>query len=213
MRCSLFALALALVAAAPARGFAQEDPLDARTKGAATAPITVYEMSDFQCPYCKRHFDQTFPSLEKEYVTTGKVRWIFINLPIPGLHANAIAAAEFSLCAARLGKFWPAHDLLYGRQDAWAKLDNPTSYFLGLSDQLKLPRARMSACLALPEIRAEVKSDSDGAAAAGASSTPTFYIGAKQADGKSWKGLLLTGAQPLGLWRQVLDSMYRAKRG
>lgn len=59
---------------------AQNDPLAPRTKGKPGAPVTVYEMSDFQCPYCKRHVERTFPTLEKEYIETGKVRWIFINL-------------------------------------------------------------------------------------------------------------------------------------
>src|SRR6266545_1553093 len=109
-------LAASLLTLSAARVAAQPDPLAARAMGAATAPVTVYEMSDFQCPFCKRHVDQTFPTLEKEYVATGKVRWIFINLPLSSIHPNAVAAAEFAMCAARHGKFWPAHDALYRTQ-------------------------------------------------------------------------------------------------
>ena len=54
---------------------AQDDLRAARTKGVATAPVTIYEMSDFQCPYCRRFSLETFPALEREYVATGKVRW------------------------------------------------------------------------------------------------------------------------------------------
>src|SRR5438876_6581875 len=117
-------LAVMLLALTAGRAAAQPDPLAVRTKGAATAPVTVYEMSDFQCPYCKRHVDQTFPALEKEYIATGKVRWVFINFPLISIHPNAQAAAEFAMCAAREGKFWPAHDLLYRRQTSWAPLKN-----------------------------------------------------------------------------------------
>lgn len=180
---------------------AQDDPLAARSKGSARAPVTVYEMSDFQCPYCKRHVDQTFPSLEKEYIATGKVRWVFINLPLPSLHPNAVAAAEFAMCAARQGKFWPAHDLLYRRQDAWGPLKEPEPFLLGLADSLKLGKAQLTSCVKQGETREEVRDDSDGAVKAGASSTPTFYI----------EGGLLTGALGPEVWRPILDSIYRAK--
>jgi len=191
-------LLLGLAAAAAA---AQTDPLAPRTKGSASAPVTVYEMSDFQCPYCKRHADSTFPVLEKEYISTGKVRWIFINLPLVSLHPNAFAAAEFAMCAAREGKFWPAHDLLYRHQKVWAPLRNPGPFLVSLADTLKLPKSKITTCLENAETRNEVKEDSDGAVKAGATSTPTFYI----------EGGLLTGALPVNLWRPILDSVYRAK--
>jgi protein-disulfide isomerase len=193
-------LALALVLVAP-QVAAQPDPLLARTKGSPTAPVTVYEMSDFQCPYCKQHTEQIFPVLEKEYVATGKVRWIFINLPLVSLHPNAVAAAEVAMCAARQGKFWPAHDLLYRRQTVWAPLKNPAPFFLTLIDSLKLARPAMTSCLQKAETRDEVKGDSEGAVKAGATSTPTFYI----------EGGLLAGAAPPEIWRPILDSVYRVK--
>ena len=55
----------------------------------------------------------TWPTLLKEYVETGKVRWTFINFPLTQLHPNAAAAAEFAMCAAQGGAFWRIHDLLY----------------------------------------------------------------------------------------------------
>ena len=83
---------------------AKKDPLSARSLGSPTAPITVYEMSDFQCPYCRRHALDVFPALQQAYVKTGKVRWIFINFPLTSIHPNAAAAAELALCGARLGR-------------------------------------------------------------------------------------------------------------
>src|SRR3989442_11886669 len=112
----------------------QGDALAARTKGRPGAPVTVYEMSDFQCPYCRAFALATLPLLEREYVTTGKVRFVYINLPLPSLHANATAAAEAALCAARQHKFWPMHDLLFRHQDGWAKLADPRPMLLALGD-------------------------------------------------------------------------------
>jgi protein-disulfide isomerase len=181
---------------------AQKDPLEARTLGSATAPITVYEMSDFQCPYCKRHSELTFPVLQKEYIATGKVRWIFINMPLTSLHPNAVAAAEFAVCAAREGKFWPAHDLLFRNQDVWAPLKNPAAFLLSLTDSLKLSKSKVSACLEKGDARTEVEQDAAGAAKTGAQSTPTFYI----------EGGIMAGAWPPVVWRPILDSLYRVKK-
>ncbi len=197
----LLLVSAVLVGAAPGAA-AQADPLAVRTKGSASAPVTVYEMSDFQCPYCKKHVDQTFPTIEKEYIATGKVRWIFINMPLTSIHPNAVAAAEFAMCAARQGKFWPAHDLLYRRQEIWAPLKNPAPFLLSLIDSLKLPKAPTTACLEKAETREEVRGDSEGAVKAGAQSTPTFYI----------EGGILAGAWPMEVWRPILDSLIRVKR-
>lgn len=198
-RMRLLVPALLLTTIGPAA--AQPDPHASRSKGSLSAPVTVYEMSDFQCPFCKRFTELTFPSLEKEYIATGKVRWIFINLPLVSLHPNAVPAAEFAMCAAREGKFWPAHDLLYRRQEVWAPLKNPAAFLLSLADSLKIPRARITPCLQKAETRALVRSDSEGSVKAGAGSTPTFYI----------EGALLAGAYPPEVWRPILDSVIRVK--
>src|SRR5437868_15262098 len=88
MLLAIFALAkLAGQAAAP-------DPLAGRIKGSPKAPVTVYEMSDFQCPYCRQFALETVPALDSAYVATGKVRWAFINFPLTSVHQNAAAAAE-----------------------------------------------------------------------------------------------------------------------
>ncbi|MCL4865305.1 MAG: thioredoxin domain-containing protein, partial [Gemmatimonadales bacterium] len=137
-----------------------------------------------------------------EYITTGKVRWIFVNLPLTSLHPNAVPAAQFAACAARQGKFWPAHDLLFLHQDTWAPLRNPGPFLLSLADTLRIPRAPIATCLQNEETVAEIRSDAEGAQRAGAQSTPTFYV----------EGLLVTGAQPIGLFRRLFDSLYTAKR-
>lgn len=177
------------------------DPLAARTKGAATAPMTVYEMSDFQCPFCRRFTTETFPALEHEYIATGKVRWIFIHFPLTSIHQNALPAAELAMCATQQGAFWPIHDLLYRTQDSWAPLKEPVQFMLGLADSVKLDRKKVLACLSSPVTRTAVQADAEGAARTGAQSTPAFYI----------EGGLLTGAQPLQFFRQILDSIYATK--
>jgi protein-disulfide isomerase len=179
------------------------DPLSPRAMGSPTAPITVYEMSDFQCPFCRRHALETWPAIEREYVATGKVRWVFLNYPLTSLHPNAAAAAQFAMCAADAGKFWPVHDLLYQHQETWAPLKDPAPYLITLADSVGIPRDRMLACLQSPKAREAVEADAAGAARAGATSTPSFYI----------EGGMIAGAYPIGVFRQVLDSIYRVKTG
>lgn len=177
-------------------------PMSARSKGSPTAPVTVYEMSDFQCPYCRRHALETFPAIEREFVKTGKVRWIFVNYPLTSIHPNAVPAAAFAMCAAKFDKFWPAHDLLFLHQETWAPLKNPAPFLMTLADSLKLPKAAVASCLEKQETISLIKTDAEGAAKSGAQSTPTFYI----------DGALIIGAQPPELFRYVLDSLYRKKR-
>ncbi len=196
-------LAAVLLASLAAPALAQSPiPMSARSKGSPTAPITVYEMSDFQCPFCRRHAMEAFPAIENEFVKTGKVRWIFVNYPLTSIHPNAVPAAAFAMCAAKFDKFWPAHDLLFLHQETWAPLKNPAPFLMTLVDSLKLPKPAMAACLEKQETVALIKADADGAVKSGAQSTPTFYI----------DGSLIVGAQPVELFRYVLDSLYRAKK-
>lgn len=186
-------------AAEPAQG----DPLIVqRTRGAATAPLTIYELSDFQCPYCKRQALETFPAIEREYIATGKVRWIFLNLPITQIHPNAVAAAELAMCAARVDKFWPIHHLLFTYQAKWSPLKDPAPFLISLADSAGIPREDILPCLQNREMRALVQSEAEGAAKSGVESTPTVYI-----EGAG----LLRGAVPFPIYKQVLDSLLAEK--
>ena len=178
-------------------------PLEMRSKGSVKAPVTVYEMSDFQCPYCRQFALETFPGLERDYIKTGKVRWVFINFPLTSVHAHASAAAELALCAGKQQAFWPVHDLLFAHQESWAPLKEAGPFFVSLADSARLAKPALLSCLESPETRNSVRADAEGAARSGATSTPTFYI----------EGGLLEGAQPLNVFRQVLDSVYSVKTG
>ena len=178
-------------------------PLETRSKGSPKAPVTVYEMSDFQCPYCRNFAQETFPELERSYITTGKVRWVFINFPLTDIHPHAAAAAQLALCAAKQNGFWRVHDLLFQYQDVWAPLKEAGPFFVSLADSAKLSKQAVLTCLEAPETLQAVQADAEGAVRSGAGSTPTFYI----------EGGLLEGAVPLSVFRQVLDSVYGVKTG
>jgi len=179
----------------------QTDGAAARSQGPASAPLTVYEMADFQCPACREFALTELPLVERDYIRTGKVHWVFINLPLARLHKNAVTAAEVAMCAARQGKFWGMHDLLYHHQDEWAELDAPLPYLYGLGDSLHLEGTALHECVESHATRPAIEADAASAARAGAHATPTFYI----------EGGLLEGVAPYSLFRSVLDSIYTAK--
>lgn len=197
--------AAALLGTLPAAAQAPADPLAARTKGRADAPVVVYEMADFQCPACRQFALETMPAIDREYVRTGKVRFVFINFPLSlfdsTFHRNAGPAAELAMCAARQDRFWPAHDALFQRQSVWAPLADPTPYFAALADTIGLDRRSLAGCLADDAIREEIAADAARAYRAGARSTPTFWIERGKID----------GAIPLPAFRAVLDSIYRVR--
>lgn len=198
MKASLLFLTL-LLAQSPT-----PDPMALRTKGKASAPVTVYEMADFQCPACRLFTVTVLPALDSEFIQTGKVRWVFINLPLTSLHANAMLAARVAMCAARQGRFWPTHDAFYQHQDNWAKLPDAQArgVLVALAQRAGADRAKLRACIDDPAVRSEIEQDAQRAQHSGAHATPTFYI----------EGGLLEGApyspDPM---RHVLDSIYAAK--
>lgn len=180
---------------------AQSTAANARARGRAGAPVTVYEMSDFQCPYCRQFTLGALPDIEREFIQTGKVRWIFVAYPLVRLHKNAEAAAEFALCAARQNRFWEIHDLLFRHQPDWAELDAPEPVFLGFADSTRLDRRALTACVDTHATRAEVGDQLQMSQRAGATATPSFWI----------EGGILEGAVPYPIFKQVLDSIYLTK--
>jgi protein-disulfide isomerase len=169
--------------------------------GDAEAPITIFEASDFQCPYCRDFWSETLPIIERDYIRTGKVRLIFLNFPITQIHPNAAAAHELAMCAAVQDRFWPVHDLLYRYQAQWEGLGQPTSYFMALADSAGLHREELDTCLETGSVRRLILEEAQAAWQAGIRSTPSFVI----------EGGLLTGAQPIAVWRPILDSLVAAK--
>jgi protein-disulfide isomerase len=200
-RISALVLAATLVTGTVAAQQPSSTAATTRAKGSPSAPVTVYEMSDFQCPYCRRFALETFPVIEKEYISPGKVRWVFVNFPLTSIHANAVSAAATAVCASRQGAFWPMHDLIYQYQETWAPLKEPGPFFVSLADSVGISKPKLVECVKAPATEDEIRYEAVGAERAGATSTPTFYI----------EGGLMPGAHPLPVFRQVFDSILASK--
>ena len=88
--------------------------------GSKSAPVTLVEFTDYQCPYCRQFHVSVFNELKKNYIDTGKVRFYSRDLPLDQIHPNAMRAAEAGRCAADQGQFWSMRDLMGSNPD---KLD------------------------------------------------------------------------------------------
>ena len=173
-------------------------------KGNPDAKVTIVEFSDFQCPFCKRFVDQTLPSLEKEYIDTGKVKFVYRDFPLSNIHPNAQIAHVAAECADEQGEFWQYHDILFEKQALWAKQSSED-----INDSLKeyasdlgLELDSFSSCLESKSLSDEVDKDYQEGAKYGTTGTPTFYIG-NEKDGF----VKLSGAQPFQAFKQNIDQL------
>ena len=174
-----------------------------RIRGAEGAKVWLVEISDFQCPYCKRWHDDVFGTIDREYVQTGKVRLAYINFPLSSIHPNARAAAEAAMCAAVQGKFWELHESLFQTQPAWAAMPNPMPAFDSLAVAAKADPRLWRDCMAKHATAPMIDADHERAARSGVQSTPSFFVGSRA----------LVGAYPVDTFRVVLDSAIAAARG
>lgn len=144
-------------------------------RGPASAPVTIVEFGDFQCPYCKRA-ESSLHTVLAEY--PDKIRLVFRNLPLTEIHPHAEAAAEAAVCAERQGKFWEMHDAMYADQSALAP-----EALKDTAKRLGLDVGAFSACLGGGAPTAALEADVKAARALGLSGTPYFFINGRPVDG------------------------------
>jgi protein-disulfide isomerase len=172
-------------------------------KGAPSARLILVEFSDFECPYCGRHFRETLPQIDREYVQTGKVRYVFRNFPLESIHKEALKAAEAALCAGEQQKFWEMHDRLFAHQDALAPKELP-----GHAAALGLDVNRFEQCVFGGKYGAAVREDLAEGQKAGVRGTPAFFLAVVEPGGTRAKAVkLLTGAYPFSAFKETIDGL------
>ncbi len=171
-----------------------DDPT-APALGPANAPVTLVEFSDFQCPFCARFY----PTLHRLAETYGdKLRIVYRQYPIASLHANAIKAAEASLCAHDQGKFWEAHDLMFQEQNRLTVRELKV-----MASRLGLKQQEFDQCLDTGRYTEKVQNDIAAAARVGATGTPALFVNGIPVEG---------GAVPYETVARVIDAeLARAK--
>jgi protein-disulfide isomerase len=174
---------------------------ESRSKGASTAPVLVYEIADFQCPHCARFANDVFPRIDSSYVSTGRVQWVFVNLPMP-THMNAWVAAEAALCAGAVAdQFWAMHHRLFETVAVWAVSAEPGQLFARYAREAGVPADAYQACVANDRVAPLILQDVIfGSRVSG---TPTFIV-----DNET----TVVGVKTFEEWREILDAALK-KRG
>src|SRR5919106_1473788 len=171
-------------------------------KGRADAPITIVEFSDYQCPFCARHVMQTIPGLDKEYIETGKVKYVFRNYPIESIHPNAFRAAVAAECANEQQKFWPMHDRLFANQQLLAAAQLPVH-----ATAVGLNASAFQACLVSGKFDAKIRKDMNDAVAIGITGTPGFAIGKTNGSNPIRVEAFIPGARAFAGFKSELDRL------
>ena len=177
---------------------AQEVPLEELgfDFGSAEAPIQVIEFSDYGCGYCRRFHTETFPTLRKDYIETGKVRWKYVTY-VSGMFPNGLPAAFFAECAAEQGHFPSISDLLYERQADWKGESDPFPAFEELAREVGVDVDELGACIDEERPKGRVRSGVVSGRRLGIRGTPAFLA----------NGVPLMGAQPLEWWVELFSAM------
>ena len=151
-------------------------PLD-HIKGVASSTVVVMEYSDFQCPACRSYY----PVMRQVMTEFGdRITFVYRNFPLIGIHQNAEFAARAAEAASKQDKFWEMHDLLFEKQDEWAKAVNVSPVFESYATLLGLDLEQFRADWQSSEVKNLVKAERTHALKIGLQGTPTFFINGKQ---------------------------------
>jgi protein-disulfide isomerase len=190
----------------------QEPPKDLRlaiddsaSLGRADAKLVMIEFTDFDCPFCARYAQTTKDQIVKEYVDTGKMRYVFRHMPLRQLHPNAHRESEAAECARRQDKFWQMYPRLFESKQTSSEAD-----LRAHASAIGLNAAAFEKCLA-GEASARVTRDLNEGARAGIMGTPMFFIGKLDENGRVQIATRIVGAEPIDKFRGAIEQLLAAQ--
>ena len=173
--------------------------------GSSSAKITIMEISDYHCPFCKRQTQQTFPQLIKEYVDSGKAQFIFVDYPIAQLHPAAARSHAAANCAGEQGKYWEMHVSLFN-----SPLAKEDTELVAQAKQIGIDPAAFQGCLTSGRHEAAISDSVARMEQLGISGTPMTVIGLTPAPGQPMKVVkYIYGAQPYSAFKEAIESLLR----
>lgn len=174
--------------------------------GNADAPVTMVEFTDFQCPFCRRYSNGTFPKIIKDYIKTGKVRYVVRQFPLKAIHPKAVKASEASLCAGDQGKYWEMYDQIFKKSKSFESEE-----WVRHAKALGLEMSSFKDCLYKGKKSSNVERDLKEGIALGMSGTPGFYFGRTDPnDPNKIKAVeMIRGAFPYSKFKEVIDKLLK----
>jgi len=170
-------------------------------RGDLKAKVTLIEFSDYQCPFCEKFFNETMPQIDKEFIQTGKVRFVMRDLPLANIHPNALKAAEAVECAGEQGKYWQMHDKLFQNQKT---LEIP--HLKEYAGKIGLDKRVFDKCLDSGKQVVKIQRDLQEAKNLGITGTPAFFLGLTT-PGKTIQATSIEGAQPIEVYREAINRL------
>lgn len=176
---------------------------DAPFIGEEDASVTVIEFTDYQCPFCQRHFQQTFDQIKTNYADTGKIKYVSRHYPL-GFHPNAQKASEAAACAQDQGKFWEMHEALFEKQSEWSNLAaaDAAAKFKAYAADAGVNAGTFATCLDSGAKTAYVQADMAAGSASGIDGTPGFWI-----LGPNGENQKISGAYPFATFQSAIDGL------
>jgi len=147
--------------------------------GPDSARIEIMEFSDFECPWCARFAVLQMPDVRQRLLSTGRVRWRFVNFPLEG-HTKSPYAHLAAACANEQGRFWEMHDLIYQNQEDWVTSGNLEKTIDGYADRAGLDKARYRSCVQERRTWGQVLADKALGDSLGLTGTPTFFLNGRE---------------------------------
>mgnify|MGYP003964262679 FL=1 len=168
--------------------------------GNPDAPITIVEFGDYQCHQCYNWFHNTKPAIEQQYIESGKVNLVFIDLAFLG--RDSPKAAQASYCAEDQEMYWEYHDLVYTSQESkidsgWANSERLKAFAFSLGLDMEL----FESCLDSGKYSKRVSFNTQQAREHGVRGTPGFFIVSSEGQQQ------ISGAQPFTVFKQILDPL------
>ncbi len=151
------------------------------SRGESDALVTIYEISDFGCRYCGIFAREELPVLTREFVDSGRVRWVFI--PTEGASVNSAQAARAALCAGEQNRFWEMHDLLFSDQRLWMRPRNPEAILKQLAGGIGVDADAFAACYSGDAARRRLLQSSRLSLLLGIRATPSFFVDGRIVEG------------------------------
>jgi protein-disulfide isomerase len=167
--------------------------------GSEDAPIQVIEFSDFGCGYCARFHAEVFPSLERDYIETGKVEWKYIPMILGIFGANAELAARAGECAGEQDRFATMRDRLFASQSEWKRARDPRAHFDAYAREQGLDLERFERCVDEDWRGERVAAGTRLSRQSGVRGTPTFFVVGYGT---------IPGMLPLDVFQQMLETVY-----
>lgn len=171
--------------------------------GRPDAPLTMVEFTDLQCPFCNRFTTQTFDAIKKDWIDTGKLRFVSRDFPLD-FHPQARRAARASRCAGEQGRFWELRSDLVRNASRLSP-----DFITERAAALKLDMTAFGACVESTRFDADIAKDQQEGSAAGVEGTPTFIVGRTTPAGLD--GVRIVGAQPYEVFDQKLKQLIGQK--